>query len=245
MTVQRVKNKYKQYASGEFKLITSICSYQHFFVILLEFNGDIDGFFLKVNIYDSLRKGGKRFLKKLKTGDEDLSVNPNSVPGMFLMKLQKFFAHFVFCGSENVDTLHNDDKFILRKAIQCDCPNQLNSVDCSLFGFIVTMHLHYNLKIEADTFSQEEVTEFRVALHDLLETNKGNARKGISKDYVCSFFSSMRHLVINFDDPYLIHHTNSMEKKKKKGYPIMNNQQKILKIMQQVEKREKIKMMMI
>ena len=36
-----------------------------------------------------------------------------------------------------------------------------------------------------------------------------------------------------------------MEKKKKKGYPIMNNQQKILKIIQQVEKREKIKMMMI
>lgn len=55
----------------------------------------------------------------------------------------------------------------------------------------------------------------------------------------------MRHLVINFDDPYLIHHTDSMEKKIKKGYPIMNNQPKILKIMQQVEIREKIKMMMI
>ena len=163
-----------------------------------------------------MRKGGKRFLKKLKTGDEDLSVNPNSVPGMFLMKLQKFFAHFVFCDSENVESLHNDDKLILRKAIQCDCPNQLNSVDCSLFGFIVTMHLHFNIKIEADTFSQEEVTEFRVALHDLLDRNKGKARSGISKDYVCSFFSSMRHLVTNFDDPFLIHHTDSIEKEKKK-----------------------------
>ena len=48
MTAQRVKNKYKQYASGEFKLITSICSYQHFFVILLEFMVILMVFFKKL-----------------------------------------------------------------------------------------------------------------------------------------------------------------------------------------------------
>ena len=172
---------------------------------------------MKVSIYDSLQKGGKRILKKHKTaGDEELSVNPNSVTGMFLIKLQKFFAHFIICDNENVQSLHDDDKLNLRIAVSCDCPKQLNLVDCSLFGFIVTMHLHFNIKIESDTFPQQEVTEFRVALHDLLNKNKTKARNGISKDYVCSFFSSLRHLVTKFEDPFLIHNTDSLTKKKKK-----------------------------
>ena len=118
-----------------------------------------------------MRASQRREAKRFKTGDEGFAILPHSTAGIYLLQLQRFFEQFIFYDNPNINVLKEDEKFILRQAKSCECPKQLNSVDCSLFGFVVTLLIYFNIKVESSSFLQSEISEFRIGLFDMLSAD--------------------------------------------------------------------------
>ena len=140
---------------GTFQFFGINCHQSHFFVISVDFDIRREQIFKNVKIYDSLRRTGR-----------NVSVfNINSTGKQFLVLLQTFLAKYSFFASPNVERLLGEKELILQNAEYIQFPQQLNGYDCALFALATTLHLCSRRVVEQNTFSQDNVSELRRALH--------------------------------------------------------------------------------
>ncbi len=193
------KIDYQRYSIKPSTIIMISCDDSHFLVIKIEFDptNTSGNIFKRTTIYDSLKRSGRN-QKKL--------VSASSTEGMFLMRVQSFLAKYVLYGTSMGKKLINKPQFILKLAKIHECPIQKNLDDCGLFAIGVVYHLLNNVEIDATTFSQADITNFRQSLYSLFQIPEGeikpDPKKFLSRAFIYSFFPKLKFTPFK-PDPYL------------------------------------------
>jgi hypothetical protein len=189
----RARKNYQFYSFRPYVIVASACIVGHFFVAVVSFDANDKQVFTNVQLYDSLRRAPRHKQKD--------KIASNTMGARFLVQLQEFLLAFVFFESpeKNMKQLKDDKDYILRKVEYKPCPQQRNGVDCSLFGLVSLLHIIADVPLNEQTFTQENITEFRKYLYQILsvgfeESVEPNTRTHLSADFVPSFFHSLASL---------------------------------------------------
>ena len=196
-SVEVIKKQYQYYATSRFEFIGVNCGNNHFFVIHVGFDARSPLIFDRVDVYDSLRRTGR-------TAD---NVNANSVGAQYLKTFQLFLAKFVFNGMPSAETLANEPNYILNYAQFKPCPQQENGSDCALFAFATALHLCFGISVNRDTFTQDQITHFRGALHYVCDNsvneNMPDPTKKLSQAFIIDYFHKLRDTKASEEDEFL------------------------------------------
>ena len=125
----------------------------HFFVVKIKLCPKDEFIFQDVSIYNS-------FISK---GGQPVTLDSNS--GNYLCLFQEFICNYVLNGTKAGTFLQNNPNHILEEAKYCPCPKQDNCHDCGIFAFVTLMFLLCNGDVKTDTFTQDNISDFRSHLY--------------------------------------------------------------------------------
>ena len=154
-SIGRRRRKYITYSFNRYRFLAANCTNGHFIVIHVSFDLRQPNVFEKVYVYDSIRR----------TSRKKIFLNKCSPGAQLLRQFQLFLARY--CADANGKLLKDPD-FILQHAVQANCPLQENGYDCGLFAVGVLLHLAYGEEVLETTFTQQNISQFRLGLHSQL-----------------------------------------------------------------------------
>ena len=193
---------YAHLGQKRYRLLAVNCGLAHFWVVDIAFDlTNNDEPFEYVRVYDSIRSHAGPLRR----------VKPKHTSAINLLKdFQKFLVRCclpppttnttVTTPKKGLLLLQTDPDYILKNAVLSECPQQQNSWDCGLFSLALLFHLANDINIDKDTFSQKEVSTFRLRLHQRLSapsvtvTRRGVRQESVSflnAHFLFSFFPSL------------------------------------------------------
>jgi len=146
-------------------------------------------FYDTVQCYDSMKLSG---------------TIPNDNNSEFHNKLKRFNKFIVTFLLPSIYSSVNENDYyeeLLKKFQFCSCPQQKNGSDCGLFAMALILHIVDGIHVDANTFSQESISQLRQLLGSHLVEIRNLHRYIIPSSVIRNVFKNLKpleNLIVNY-----------------------------------------------